>query len=210
MSDGIFHSHKLPPHLAQNQYCNENNGYSHDGTQQTHDCAHLSYGAVYIRFAVTNHKCPAPVFQIFVNGKLLHAVFVFIGICTGLGAAVLLNPADDLLIAGVFRLGIQQFFVRMIKVHSGLHVQEYIFTVWQTHNIQIQQRIHQMAGIYSGSHIADALLPVKDGIVHGQDHAPGSRGFHNPQIGQLLLCQDGITEGFQRIAFPCRNPDGAL
>ena len=67
-----------------------------------------------------------------------------------------------------------------------------------------------MAGIDAGSHKTDTLLPLKDRIVHGKDHAAGTGRLHDPQICQLPPGQDGILKGFQGISRPGGHTDGSL
>ena len=95
----------------------------------------------------------------------------------------------------------------MIQIHPVFHIQKYIFTVRQPFYVQIQQDIHQPACIDTGSHIADAVSTFKNRMVHGKNHAPRTRRFHNSQIRQLRLCQYGILKYFQRISRPGRHAD---
>ena len=67
-----------------------------------------------------------------------------------------------------------------------------------------------MAGVDPRPHVADAPLPLKDGVVHGQDHAAGAGGLHNPQVGQLALGQNGALKAFQRVPRPGGHADGPL
>ena len=67
-----------------------------------------------------------------------------------------------------------------------------------------------MAGVDSGPHIADALLPLEDGVVHGQNQAPGAGGFHDPQVGQLPLRQDGLLKAFEGVTRAGGHTDGPL
>ena len=67
-----------------------------------------------------------------------------------------------------------------------------------------------MAGVNARAHKADAGPAVENGIVHGQDHASGSRRFHDAQVGQLRLRQYGVLEFFQGIPGPGGYPYSPL
>ena len=98
----------------------------------------------------------------------------------------------------------------MVKVHSRLHVQKHVLAVRQALDVQIEQGIHQVAGVHTRAHIADAPLVLKDGVVHRQDHAAGAGGLHDPQVGQLALGQNGALKAFQRVPCPGGHADGPL
>ncbi len=81
--------------------------------------------------------------QIFVDDELLDTALIHIGICPCLRAVVCLDPAEDFLIAFVLRLCVQERFILMIQVHSCIHVQKDILTVWKSLDIQTEQDVHE-------------------------------------------------------------------
>ena len=109
------------------------------------------------------------------------------GMVCGFRAAVRLDAPEDLLIAGVGGFRVQKRVVLMVEVYAGAHIQKYILTVGQSLDAQIQQRVHQVAGVDAGPDITDAPAAFKDGVVHRYNHAAGTGGLHNPQVGQLPL-----------------------
>ena len=64
-------------------------------TPETYVLTHTSQGAI----GITTRK--DDVFQIFVNDQLLAAVFIPVGICSGLGIPAGLDPLNDFQITGV-------------------------------------------------------------------------------------------------------------
>ncbi len=80
----------------------------------------------------------------------------------------------------------------------------------QPFDVQIQQGIHQPAGVNAGAHIADTVLFIKKRIIHGKNHAAGSRRFHDAQVRELRISQNGILEGLQRFAGSGGYADGIL
>ena len=85
---------------------------------------------------------------------------------------------------------------------TGFHVEKGVFAVRHTLDVQVRQCVHQMAGIYPGPYIANALLPFKNRVVHGENHTARAGGFHDAQVGQLLLGQNGVLELVQRVPAP--------
>ena len=145
-----------------------------------------------------------------IDDQLTPAVLIPVGVCTGLGISLRMDALDDLQISAVSGFRIQQRVVLVVEVYAVFRIQKHVFAVRQTLDAQIQQGIHQMAGIDAGPHIADAPLPLKNRGVHGEDHAAGPRRFHDAQVGQLPLGQNRLLEGFQRIPLPGGDPDGPL
>ena len=88
----------------------------------------------------------------------------------------------------------------MVKIDAYVHVEKHILAVGQALNAQVQQRVHEMAGIDAGPHKADTPLPLIDRVVHGQDHAAAAGRLHDPQVCQLLLGQDRILKGLQGVS----------
>ena len=209
-ANGPLNHHELPALPAQHQKGDEDDGRGHDRAQGAHNQAHLHDGTVNLRGVVPHHEDPAPVLQVLVDHQLVVPVFVPVGVCTDLDGAVRLDAADDLLVSGVGGLGVQQRAVLVIEVHAGVGIQEYIFAVRQTLDAQIEQRVYQMAGVNSGTHVADAPLSLKDGVVHGQDHAAGAGRLHDAQVGQLRLGQDGVLKALQGIPGTGGHADGTL
>ena len=98
----------------------------------------------------------------------------------------------------------------MVQVHAGRGIQEYILAVGKTFDVQIQQSIHQPAGVDACTYITNTPVIVKERVIHGDDHASGSRRLHDPQVGELRLGQYGIAEYVQRITLPGGHTDRAL
>ncbi len=185
-ANGPLYHHELPALPAQEQQRQKYDGGGHGGAKDAHQNAHARHRGEDLRGVVPDHKDPAPVLQVLIDHQLLHVVLVTIGVCIGLGAAVGLYALDYLKIPGVCGLCIEKLLVLVVEVHPGVHVQKHVFTVGQALDVKVQKRVHQVAGIDPGAHVADALLPLEYGVVHGQYHAAGARGLHYAQIRQLL------------------------
>ena len=150
----------------QEQQGKQNNG-GHNGAQDACQQTHVCHGGKDLRSVVPDHEDPAPVLQELVDHKLFHSVFIPVRVCAGLRAAVGADALQDFEITGVSGFCVQERVVFVIEIDAGVHIQKDIFTVRQTLDIQIQQRVHKVAGINARAHIADALLPLEYGVVHG-------------------------------------------
>lgn len=105
---------------------------------------------------IADHEYPVAVREVFVYDQLCYAVFVAVGICICIRAAVCFDAFDNFQIALVLCLGIEQRFIWMIEVSAGFYIQKYIFAVGKALQIQTKQYVHQAAGIYAGAYVADA------------------------------------------------------
>ena len=114
------------PLPVQNQQGNQDNSGGHCRAQQPHQDAHIGHRAVNLCGVVADHKDPAPVLEVFVDHQLIYPIFVPVGVCIGLGAAVLPNPPEDFLIAAVSGFGVQEGLVLVVEIappypHSKRH-----------------------------------------------------------------------------------------
>ncbi len=195
--DCVLHNHKFPAFPAQDQQSDKNNQDGHDGTEHPHGKTHSRYLSVDFRSAVADHKNLVPLFQIFIDDQLIDAAVVPVRICIRLCAAVCPDPAKDFQITSVICLRIEQSLILMIQINTVFHTQKYIFTVRKPLDFQIQQRVHQTAGVNAGAHITDTFRVVKKRIIHGKNHASGTRRFHDSKVGKLRTGENRILEFVQ-------------
>ena len=97
----------------------------------------------------------------------------------------------------------------MVKVHARLHVQEHVLAVGQALDVQIEQGIHEVAGIHPRAHIADASLILKDGVMD-RIMLPVPGDCIMPELVSSCRARVAFLEGIQRIPRPGGYADGPL
>ena len=121
-ANGPLHNHQLPALPPEDQKGDEDNRRGHGCAQHAHQDAHRRDGGVDLRGVVPDHKDPAPVLQILIVHQLTSAILVPVGVGLGVGGAVGLDAADDLLVPRVGGLGVEQSLVLVIEVDAVLHI----------------------------------------------------------------------------------------
>ena len=70
----------------------------------------------------------------------------------------------------------------VVEIHAGVHVHKHVLAVGQALDAQVQQGVHQAAGIDPRPHIADALLVLKNGAYMDRIMLPVPGDFMMPRL----------------------------